>query len=120
MRILSNKKGGRVVLHFTANGSANLIGNSSVSQIAIGDEVVTSAHITQIWCGSASGNGDYWTVKRGSNTVAVLDSTIAIDFAGLGAGLTLDATANISANLVGTAGFLMVELKKESGIGSQG
>jgi hypothetical protein len=111
--VLNNKKYGSVSLLFTANSSVVVAGNSSVSNVAISDEVLSGASITQLWFGSPSGNSAYWTLKRGANTVFVADSTAYIDFRGNGNGLTLDSNGTLVANLVGsTVGVIIVELKK--------
>lgn len=112
--IISNRERASAVLHFTANtGPIVVVGNTSVSNIAEDDETVNGAAITQIVCGSPSGNGSYWKILRGANTVAVLDSTCTIDFAGAGMSLNIYPTATLSVQLVGaTDGFLMIELQK--------
>lgn len=113
MAILINKKGLSAVIHLTANATVNLVGNSTTSDIATGDEVITGAVITQIWYGSA--NGGHWEIKRGSNTAIVVDSTGYMDFAGNGVVLNKDATANtLVANLnTTTTGFVIVEVTKQ-------
>jgi hypothetical protein len=119
-RILANRKNLSTTLHFVSNGTVVIAGNSSVSDIAIDNEVVTGAYITQVWYGSPSGSVAYWEVKRGANTVAILDSTSYTDFAGNGNALRLDAGATLVANLVGsTAGYLIVELQKEGNFTSE-
>lgn len=113
-RILANRKNLSTTIHFVSNGSLVIAGNSSVSDIAIDNEVLTGASITQVWYGSPSGSVAYWEIKRGANTVAVLDSTSYTDFAGNGNSLKLDSSGTLVANLVGsTAGYLIVELQKE-------
>lgn len=115
-RITSNKKNASIVIHCTANsGNVIVVGNSTVSNIAVSgtDEVITGAFISQIIAGSPSGNAAYWVVKRDANTVAVIDSSTTLDYAGSGMGLNLDPTANVVIELVGaTAGSLMIELQK--------
>lgn len=111
-RIQANRKYLSFTVHATANtGTITIAGNNSVSNVAISDEVLTGAYITQIWAGSDG----VWTISRGANTVAVLDSSGFYDFAGAGNPITLDSTATLSANLVGatTGGFIMIELQKE-------
>jgi hypothetical protein len=112
--VIINRKNASVVLHFTAN-TANvvIVGNSSVSNIAKPGEIVNGASIAQAIFGSPSGNAAHWIVKRGANTVLVLDSTAALDFAGTGMAIGIHATANLSVELVGsTTGFLTLELQK--------
>jgi hypothetical protein len=112
MAVLINKKGLSAVIHLTANATVNVTGAVGVSDIAVGDEVVTGATITQIWYGCA--NGGHWEIKRGANTAAVVDSTGYMDFAGNGVTLNKDATAaTLVANLnTTTTGFVVIELTK--------
>tara|TARA_R110000823_G_scaffold200078_3_gene331101 strand:- start:2092 stop:2475 length:384 start_codon:yes stop_codon:yes gene_type:complete len=114
-RIQANRKNLSVSIHAIANtGSIVVAGNNSVSNVAISDEVITGAYITQIWAGSPSGNAAYWEIKRGSNTVMILDSTTYFDFAGCGNPITLDSSAPLSATLVNSVeGFIVIELQKE-------
>ncbi len=110
--IISNKERASVVLHFTANAAGIVIvGNTSSSNIAKDNEIVRGAAINQTIFGSPSGG--YWVVKRGANTVLVLDSTAAIDYAGNGMAINQYPTADLSVELVdATTGFLMIELQK--------
>lgn len=111
MAVLINKKGLSAVIHLTANATINVAGNSSVSDIAVGDEVVTGATITQVWFGC--GNGAYWEIKRGANSVVFVDSTGYLDFAGNGVALNKDTTATLVANLnLSQTGFVVIELTK--------
>lgn len=113
-RVIANRKNLSTTLHFTANATVVIAGNSSVSDIAVDNEVITGAYITQVWYGSPSGSVSYWEVKRGANTVAILDSTSYTDYAGNGNPIRLDTDATLVVTLVGTdAGYLMVELQKE-------
>lgn len=111
-RIIQNRKNLSTTILFTANTTLVVAGNTSVSSIAVDDEIITGATINQAWCGSPSGASAYWEVKRGANTVAVLDSTAYIDYAGNGGAITLDQSANVVVTLVGTTGTLMLELQK--------
>lgn len=112
-RIYNNKKYGSACILFTSNDSITIAGNTSSSNVATGDETLAGASITQIWFGSPSGNSAYWTIKRGSNTVFVADSTSYIDFRGNGSSLNLDTSETLVANLTGsTAGVIIVEIKK--------
>lgn len=117
---MANRKNLSTTVHFSSNGSLVIAGNSSVSGIAIDNEELTGAYITQVWYGSPSGSVAYWEVKRGANTVLVLDSTSYTDFAGNGNAIKLDSTATLSANLVGSAaGYLILELQKEGNFTSE-
>lgn len=112
-RITANRKNLSTTVLFTGNSTITIAGNSTVSDIATGDEVITGASITQIWVGSPSGNGAYWTIKRGSNTVAVWDSSGYFDYAGNGNALTLDKTGTLVVELTTGPGTLLIELQKE-------
>lgn len=122
MRLITNKTGGEALLHFTLNSAGTetvtIAGAQGVSNVAASaNETVNTATITQIYFGSSSGASAYWTVKRGANIVAVLDSTGWVDFAGNGAALKLDGASNLTVELVGTApGYLIIELQKQSTI----
>lgn len=112
-RVQQNRKNTSAVLLVTANSTITIAGNSTTSNVAMGNEILTGASITQIFCGSSSGNSVYWTIKRGSNTVAVLDSTGYFDYAGTGCTLTIDSGGTIAANLInGTDGYLLIEIQK--------
>lgn len=122
-RVINNKKNLSALLHFAANSTANtftltIAGNSSTSNVATDNEVLIGANITQAWFGSSSGEGGYWKVQRGANTVAVYDSTAWMDYAGNGQALTIDNTADIVATFVKPAGstlsdaYLILEIQK--------
>lgn len=112
-RVFNNKKYGTVCVLFTSNDTITIAGNSTTSNVATGDEILAGASINKIWFGSPSGNAAYWAVKRNANTVFIADSGAFIDFSGEGASLTIDTTATLECNLVGTAvGTMIVQLKK--------
>jgi hypothetical protein len=113
MTIINNKKGLSAVVHLTSNATITVTGNSSVSNVAIGDETVIGAYISQIWYGSANGATGYWEIKRGANTVGVFSGTGYMDFAGNGIALNNDSSATLVANLnSAAAGFIVIELTK--------
>lgn len=115
MSILQNKHGS-VVLHATSNTTWVIAGNSSVSNVALTHETVIGASIRQMWFGSPAANTAYWTVKRGANTVAVLDSSAWIPYSGAGKAITQDSTANLTVELTNAgndSGYIMIELGKE-------
>lgn len=116
--IIKNASNGTVVIHATANATLTIAGNNSVSNVAVGEEIVTGAHIKQVWYGSNPANGGYWTVSRGSNVVAVYDSTGWCDYAGNGFGLIKDKAGTLVLTLENVAdgeGYIMLEIKKELG-----
>lgn len=104
----------RFILHAVANSTANIAGNSSVSNVAGSSQNLTGASITRVWFGS-DGNGS-WNIKRGSNLIYSASGSGYHYFDG--ALLTVDRTGNISVELVGSSnGFIMIELKKEGVLG---
>lgn len=111
--ILQNKKNLSVVIHADANTTLTIAGNSSVSNIATSDEILTGAAIKQVWWGQQPGTDSCWIIKRGSNTVGVYDSTGWNDYAGNGVMINKDTGATLVLQLNGTAnGYIMVELQK--------
>lgn len=117
MAIVINKQArstttGYIVIHGSANAEYVVVGNSSVSNIASGDEVVTGASIAQVWWGVA--NGGYCTVARGANTVLVLTESGSMNFVDDHIPISLDTTANVSFTINGGVGFVMIEMQKQS------
>lgn len=111
MSINTNQGMKRVVLHFTTTGSANIAGNSSTSDVALSNEVLSGAYIRRVWWGTDSANAS-WTVKRGANTVLVLNTSGQMDFSEAGAVITGNNAANVSCTLAGGNGFIMLDLGK--------
>lgn len=113
MAVTINRKNTSAVIHLTANATINVAGNSTTSDIATGNEVLTGATIVQVFCGCPSGANAYWTVKRGANTALVLDSTGYFDYAGAGMAVNIDTGGTIVANLENSAdGYLLIEVQK--------
>lgn len=111
MAVSINRKNTSAVIHLTANATITVAGNSSTSGIATSNELISGCTIVQAFSGT--GNGAYWVVKRGANTVAVFDSTGYYDYAGTGMTINVDTGATIVAELVGgTDGYLMLEVQK--------
>ena len=114
MSIISNKLNHSVIVHTTVNTTFVIAGNNSVSNVAIGGEILSGAVIDKVWYSSQTANGAYWTVSRGANLVATFDGTGVINFEELGASINLYPTANLTVNLVNsTNGFIMIELEKQ-------
>lgn len=110
MSILSNKYNGTVITHDTANSTYVVVGNNSVSNIAsTNTEVVDSATIRRVVWGT-DGTG-YWTVKRGANTILVLNGTNELLLNGMS--INKDKSANVVVSLSGGTGFIMLELAKQ-------
>lgn len=110
--ILSNKKNTSAVIHFASSNSSLVIaGNSSVSNVATSDEVLTGAYITQaVW--GCDGTG-HIQVFRGATLVAVYDSTGQQEYAGTGMPITVGQAANLDVKFVGSANaYLLMEVQK--------
>lgn len=109
MAIVSNKKNGTVVLHFAANATLTIAGNSTVSNVATGNEILTGANIKQVWFGSPG----HWVVKRGANVVGVYNNSGHVNYAAYATSLNVDNTGTLVLELNGSAnGYIMVELQK--------
>lgn len=109
---ISNRKNTSAVIHFaSSNASLVIAGNSSVSNVAISDEELTGAYITQaVW--GCDGTG-HIQVYRGASLVAVFDSTGQQEYAGTGMPITIGQTANLDVKFVGSANStLLLEIQK--------
>lgn len=108
--VLKNTKHTALV-QATSNSSITVGGNEFASGIGYANTVVTDAKITQISTSSPSFNGGYWEIKRGANTIAVLDSTSTLDLRDIP--LRLYGSASLSATLRNSAsGSVLIELNK--------
>jgi hypothetical protein len=110
--ITSNRKNTSFVVHASgANVNLVIAGNSSVSNVATSNEILTGAYITQaIW--GCDSNG-YITILRGSDLVAVYDSSSQHDYAGCGMPISVGQSANLSINFIGSANcFVILECQK--------
>jgi hypothetical protein len=117
--ISSNKKNTAATIHVSAaNTTIKVSGNSTTTNVdstatclATSNEVLNGVYIAQAFWG-IDPNG-YAVVKRGTNVVAVYDSTGYKDYAGCGMALTVGQTANLTVEFVGTAnGYVMLEVQK--------
>lgn len=109
--VLSNKLGTSAVVHLNSGNTIVIAGNSSVSDIASGNEVLTGAYIAQVVQGI--GNGGHITLTRGGQLTAVYDSSGAFDYAGAGIALTHNQSQNIEVSFVGSSnGYIILELQK--------
>ena len=114
LHYFNNKRFSVDIVATSNSGNIVIAGNNSVSNIAIGDDVVESAAITHIVCASPSGNSAYWQVLRGANTVITPDSTAVLPLEDTP--INLFESANLVLNLVRAAdneGSIMVRLKKK-------
>jgi hypothetical protein len=117
--IISNKKNTAATIHVAgANTTIVVSGNSTTTNVdststclAVDNEVLGGAYITQAFYGvDPSG---YAVIKRGSNIVAVYDSTGYKDYAGNGLALTAGQDANLTVEFVGTANaYVLLEVQK--------
>ena len=115
VNITSNKKNTSAVIHVSnANTTLTMAGNSSVSAIAIGDEVLTGAYITQVFFGHDGITADGgMAIYRGANLVAAYDTTCFMDYAGVGMALTVDQSANLAIKFIGTNNaYCFLEVQK--------
>lgn len=92
---------------FTANSTLQ-VASANVDAT----ETVSGLHINQMWFGS-DGNG-FWTVKRGANTIQIAETTVYNDYAGCGAALQLDASANVVVNCTSANCTLIIDFQKVS------
>jgi hypothetical protein len=117
---ISSRKNTSFVIHVANANSGNIIiaGNSTTTNVngtstcvAISDEVLSGAYITQaIW---GCDQNSHIHVLRGANTVAVYDSSGQHDYAGCGMPINVSQQANLVVNFVGGANnFIMLELQK--------
>jgi hypothetical protein len=113
--ITSNKKNTSATIHISnANTTLTMAGNSSVSAIAIGDEVLTGAYITQLYFGHDGSAADGGVaIYRGANLVMAVDTSTYLDFAGTGMALTVDQSANLGIKFIGTnLAYCFLEVQK--------
>lgn len=105
MTVLRASKGGKVHLHYNATANAVVQGNSSVSALAVGREVVANAAITKVM-----GYGS-WAIARGANNIMTVNNYFNYNFAEFGSPLNKDSSGDIVLTLTGS-GFIMLEVNK--------
>jgi hypothetical protein len=110
-RILSNQKGGKLVVLFTSNTEMT-VASANVDAT----ETVTGLHINQVWYGL---DGGYWKISRGANTIQIAETSLYNDFAGCGAAIQLDQSANVVVNCTSANCTLIVDFQKVSTYTSQ-
>lgn len=117
--ILSNKANTSTVIHITSNsttvGNASLVivGNSTVSNIATTNEILTGGTIRKATWG-IDGAGASIQILRGANSIATCTGSYAVDYAGMGMPLTKDPGATLNVNFVGSSnGYIMLEVAKQ-------
>jgi len=113
--ITSNRKGWSAVIHVSeANTSIVIAGNNSVSNVAISDEVLTGAYITQVFWGNG-GTGQA-KILRGGVLVGAYDSSGYYDYAGSGMPLNVNASANIDVQFTDANQYLFFEIQKQGNL----
>lgn len=107
--ILKNQKNGKVAIHVAGANSGDIIvvGNSTVSNLATGAEVLSGAAIRKVKWGCGDG---FITILRHTTPVAVLSQSGEMDFSDI-AVLTLNSAANVVVNMSANA-FCVVEIDK--------
>jgi hypothetical protein len=110
-RVLSNQKGGKIVVLFTANTVM-----TAASANVDATETVTGLHINQMWYGSDNG---FTKISRGSNTIFITSATGYLDFAGSGAAIQIDPTANAVVNSTSANATVIIDFQKVSSYTSQ-
>lgn len=112
--ILSNKANTSAIIHITAaNSTLTVAGNSTVSNVAIGNEILTGGTIRKATWG-IDGAASSIQILRGANAVATCIGSYAVDYAGMGMPLTKDPNATLVVNFVGSSnGYIMLEVAKQ-------
>lgn len=117
VRYFNNKRNTiDILITSAASGDIIIAGNDSVSNIALPGQILTGASIRQLFASSPSGNSAYWEISRDGNVVCTPDSTTFLDFAGVGMGMNIDASANLVCNLIRAGddeGTLWIQLHKD-------
>lgn len=116
MPVITNKKYGSTVIHLTANETFVVVGNNTVSNLAIGDEIVAGATVRRVFHSmpANSTGGGYWAIHRGANLFGVYTLSGEHDYSGEGMVSSIDKAANLVFTINGgTVGHLIVEVRKE-------
>ena len=108
-RILSNQKGGKIVVLFTSNTTLTVASANTDAT-----ETVNGLAINQIWYGTDGAAGTYWKVSRGSNTISICEQSQYMDFAGNGAAIQLDQAADVVVNCTSANCTLIIDFQKQS------
>ena len=110
--ITSNKKNTSLVIHISAaNVNLKVAGNNSVSNLAMSDEILNGAYITQAFWGN-DGNS-HIQILRDTALVGVFDSSGYVDYAGAGMPMSVGQSANLIVNFVGSSNaYCILELQK--------
>lgn len=108
---VTNRQNLSTTIHFTASNSCIVVGNSTTSNVATGNEVIQKGYISHIHYGTANTTGSNIVVRRGANSVLTLCGSGFMDFAGSGDQIMVDSTATVNVAITGT-GFAIVKIQK--------
>jgi len=108
--VTSNKRNISAQVHLNATDTIVVAGATGVSDIAIADEVLTGAYITQVFAGCTGGGSV--TITRGGELIGAYDSTGWYDYAGCGMSLNINAADPVVVAITGTC-YAFIELKKK-------
>lgn len=107
---------GMITVQYTANATANVVGNNSVSDInPSADYTIVNARVAQVWYGAGPSNS-FWTVSRGGNVQLVLQGTGHLNLQAHNSVLTANSSDPLELTLTNAAddeGFIMIDLKTE-------
>lgn len=113
-RTTLNQRSGSIVIHTDATGYLNLNGGTFGANVA--GETVSEMTISKIVWSNANAGGS-WTIARGGNTVFTAHrDNGTVDFQEEGLPLevsTGDKVANLVFTLAGSAGNLLIKLRKK-------
>lgn len=113
--IVSNKLNSVVVIHLVANDEFVVAGNNSISNLAVGEEILTHVSVNKVLWGTDGEANSYWEISKEGNTFLVLTKAGELNLSGHGMALpvvTANGDANLEFNYNGGAGFILIELRK--------
>lgn len=109
-----NKSREEVELVATANSDLENV-RGRFNELVADGEFIESVGIDKVWVNSPSFDAGMWQIQRGSNTVAVYDTSCFIDYGGNGVLLDKDNEASLKVRLLNTSstGSITIRLKKK-------
>jgi len=108
--VYKNAQFGSFVFQSNATQTLVVAGNSSVSNVALPNEVVTGASVFAVTWGVA--NGGSWTVSRGANVILTLVGSGALSPQLCELVLDTQQSGNVTVTLAGGTGNIIVGLRK--------
>ena len=121
--ITQNRKNTSFVLHVSGANTGNVIiaGNSIVSNVAMGNEILTGAYICQVFVGHDGGTADAGVqILRDNTLVASYDTAGYFDYSGAGMPLNVLPSGNLQIKFVGTSNaYCMIEMQKTGTLPSE-